>query len=104
MGGQTRLPGHCHRIYQCQSDREPENAPAPAEVEQRKAEANMLREQAEGEADAIRKRAQAEADAIKLRGEALRQNPNVMELEAINKWNGQLPQYMTEGPILRLSR
>ena len=67
------------------------------EVEQRKAEANMLREQAEGEADAIRKRAQAEADAIKLRGEALRQNPNVMELEAINKWNGTLPQYMTSG-------
>ena len=30
-------------------------------------------------------------------GEALRQNPNVMELEAINKWNGQLPQYMTKG-------
>ena len=29
--------------------------------------------------------------------EALRQNPNVMELEAINKWNGQLPQYMTQG-------
>ena len=52
-------------------------------------------EQANGEADAIRARAQAEADAIRLRGEALRQNPNVMELEAINKWNGQLPQYMT---------
>ncbi|CTS71018.1 TPA: SPFH/Band 7/PHB domain protein [Escherichia coli] len=67
------------------------------EVEQRKAEANMLREQANGEADAIRARAQAEADAIRLRGEALRQNPNVMELEAINKWNGQLPQYMTQG-------
>ena len=48
----------------------------------------MLREQANGEADAIRARAQAEADAIRLRGEALRQNPNVMELEAINKWNG----------------
>ncbi|EFN3729250.1 SPFH/Band 7/PHB domain protein, partial [Escherichia coli] len=45
----------------------------------------------------IRARAQAEADAIRLRGEALRQNPNVMELEAINKWNGQLPQYMTQG-------
>ena len=27
----------------------------------------------------------------------LRQNPNVMELEAINKWNGQLPHYMTQG-------
>ncbi|HGC4387390.1 TPA: SPFH domain-containing protein, partial [Escherichia coli] len=38
-----------------------------------------------------------EADAIRLRGEALRQNPGVMELEAINKWNGTLPQYMTSG-------
>ncbi|EIH5599446.1 TPA: SPFH/Band 7/PHB domain protein, partial [Escherichia coli] len=45
--------------------------------------------------DAIRTKAQAEADAIRLRGEALRQNPGVMELEAINKWNGTLPQYMT---------
>ncbi len=27
----------------------------------------------------------------------LRQNPGVVELEAINKWNGTLPQYMTSG-------
>ncbi|EPP0332843.1 SPFH domain-containing protein, partial [Shigella flexneri] len=67
------------------------------EVKQREAEANMLRAEAAGQADAIRTKAQAEADAIRLRGEALRQNPNVMELEAINKWNGTLPQYMTSG-------
>ena len=65
------------------------------EVKQREAEANMLRAEAAGQADAIRTKAQAEADAIRLRGEALRQNPGVMELEAINKWNGTLPQYMT---------
>ncbi|STE84218.1 putative serine protease [Escherichia coli] len=53
----------------------------------------MLRAEAAGQADAIRTKAQAEADAIRLRGEALRQNPGVMELEAINKWNGTLPQY-----------
>ncbi|HCB8340514.1 TPA: SPFH/Band 7/PHB domain protein, partial [Escherichia coli] len=58
------------------------------EVKQREAEANMLRAEAAGQADAIRTKAQAEADAIRLRGEALRQNPGVMELEAINKWNG----------------
>ncbi|ENF5578390.1 hypothetical protein ABRS57_002873, partial [Escherichia coli] len=52
---------------------------------------------ATGQADAIRTKAQAEADAIRLRGEALRQNPGVVELEAINKWNGTLPQYMTSG-------
>ncbi len=64
----------------------------------------MLRAEAAGQADAIRTKAQAEADAIRLRGEALRQNPGVMELEAINKWNGTLPQYMTSsGAIHHLS-
>lgn len=67
------------------------------QVKQKEAEANMNRAQAAGEADAIRTRAKAEADAIKLRGDALRENPGVMQLEAINKWNGALPQYMTSG-------
>ncbi|WJN64571.1 putative serine protease [Erwinia phage Pastis] len=67
------------------------------EVQQRIAEANMAREQAKGEADAVLTKAKAEADAIKLRGDALRQNPGVMELEAINKWNGQLPTTMVPG-------
>ena len=67
------------------------------QVKQKEAEANMNRAQAAGEADAIRTRARAEADAIKLRGDALRENPGVMQLEAINKWNGTLPQYMTAG-------
>lgn len=101
MGGQTRLPDTVIESINAKVTANQKTLQRQQEVEQRKAEANMLREQAEGEADgeadAIRKRAQAEADAIKLRGEALRQNPNVMELEAINKWNGQLPQYMTEG-------
>lgn len=35
-----------------------------------------------------------EADAIKLRGEALRENTNVVQLDAIAKWNGILPTYM----------
>lgn len=67
------------------------------EVKQREAEANMLRAEADGEADAKLKLAKAEAESIRIRGEALRQNPEVMQLEAINKWNGALPQYMTSG-------
>lgn len=67
------------------------------EVLQREAEANMLRAQADGEADAKLKMAEAEAKSIERRGEALRKNPEVMQLEAINKWNGTLPQYLTSG-------
>lgn len=36
--------------------------------------------------------AQGDADAYRLRGEALRSNPQVLEQQAIAKWNGQLPQ------------
>jgi len=67
------------------------------EVKQREAEANMLRAEANGQADAKLKLAEAEAKSIRIRGDALRQNPEVMQLEAINKWNGTLPQYMTSG-------
>lgn len=78
------------------------------EVEQRKAEANMAREQANGAADVMRTEAQGRADAtaieakaqaesINMRGKALRDNPGIMELEAINKWSGTLPTTMVPG-------
>lgn len=67
------------------------------EVKQREAEANMLRAEADGRADAKLKLAEAEAKSIQIRGQALRENPEVLQLEAINKWNGTLPQYMTSG-------
>lgn len=67
------------------------------EVQQREAEANMLRAEADGQADAKLKLANAEAKSIAMRGQALRENPEVLQLEAINKWNGALPQYMTSG-------
>lgn len=67
------------------------------EVKQREAEANMLRAEASGQADAKLKLASAEAQSIAIRGQALRENPEVLQLESINKWNGVLPTYMTSG-------
>ncbi len=67
------------------------------EIAQSKAEAQKAIEQARGEAESTMLRAKAESDAIALRGQALRANPEVLQLEAINKWNGTLPQYMTGG-------
>lgn len=38
--------------------------------------------------------AKGKAEAQKIEGEALRANPEVIQLRAIEKWNGQLPTYM----------
>lgn len=67
------------------------------EIQQSKAEAQKEIEEAKGKAEAIRLAAEAESEAIALRGEALRKNPEVLQLEAIGKWNGILPTYMASG-------
>lgn len=67
------------------------------EIKQSEAEAEKERAKARGESDSARIRAQGEADAIKLRGEALAANPNVVQLDAIAKWNGVMPTTMVPG-------
>jgi len=53
--------------------------------------------QATAEADQQIALARGEAESIKIRGEALRQNPEVARLQAINKWNGVLPSVVGGG-------
>lgn len=67
------------------------------EVKPREAEANMLRAEADGQADTKMTLAKAEAESIRIRGQALHENPEFLQLEAINKWSGTLSQYMTSG-------
>lgn len=67
------------------------------EVQQSKAEADKKIQEARGEAESTLLKAKAEADAINLRGEALRNNPDVLNLNTIEKWDGKLPVYMTSG-------
>lgn len=66
------------------------------EVQATIAEAQKNREEAKGQADAQLLRARAEAESIQIKGEALRNNPALVELERVNamkilysKWNGQ---------------
>lgn len=65
------------------------------EVAQSKAEAEKMRVAAQGEADARLTRAKAEAEAIAIKAKALRDNPGILQLNAIDKWNGVLPVYMS---------
>lgn len=64
------------------------------EVAQARAEADKAREEAKGVADSQLIRAKAEAESIKLRAAALRESSDVATLNAIEKWDGKLPQYM----------
>lgn len=65
------------------------------EVAQTKAEAQKAIERAKGEAESVMIKAKAEADAISLQGQALKDNPQVLQLEAIKKWHGNTPAYVS---------
>lgn len=41
--------------------------------------------------------AQAAAESIKIKGKALKENPGITQLEAVNKWNGVMPLYYGGG-------
>jgi regulator of protease activity HflC (stomatin/prohibitin superfamily) len=69
------------------------------ELKQSQAEAEKARAVAAGEKDAAILKAQGKAEALNIEGEALRRNPGIAELRAIEAWNGQLPQYVGGGAI-----
>lgn len=50
-------------------------------------------------ADAVRATAQGDADALKIKAVAIQANPAIVQLEAIKKWNGELPTYASNGPL-----
>jgi regulator of protease activity HflC (stomatin/prohibitin superfamily) len=63
-------------------------------------EAQIARTRAEGEANAIRLRGEAEAAAIRARADALRANADLVQLQAVEKWDGKLPTTMLPGSAL----
>ena len=69
------------------------------EVAAAKAEADKAIEEARGIAAATLLKAKAEAEAIRIKGDALRENPRLIELSAIEKWNGTLPQFVGAGSM-----
>jgi regulator of protease activity HflC (stomatin/prohibitin superfamily) len=70
------------------------------ELQQAKADAAKRVAEAEGISTAIRLRGEAEAMAIKARGDALRANADLVQLQAVEKWDGKLPTQMIPGSTL----
>lgn len=64
-------------------------------VIEQEAKAKGMIQMATAEAQSITLKADAEAKAIQLRADAISKNPQVLMIEAINRWNGELPAVMS---------
>ncbi|MBE0438092.1 MAG: prohibitin family protein [Methylomicrobium sp.] len=102
--GELRLPPTVVRALNSKIEATQKAAQRQNEVAQAKAEADKMIEAARGEAESRLAVARAEAEAIEVKGRALRDNPGVIKLNTIDKWDGKLPHYMTGDsvPILNL--
>jgi regulator of protease activity HflC (stomatin/prohibitin superfamily) len=99
LNGEIGLPEKVVTALNAKIEATQKTAQRVNEVAQVIAEADKAREQAKGEKDAAISRAEGEAQSITIRGKALRDNPGVVELNAIEKWDGKLPTYMGAGPV-----
>lgn len=66
--------------------------------EKARIEAETKAIQTEIEARATITRAKAEAESIKIRGDALKQNPDLIGLQIVEKWDGRAPMVIGGGP------
>ena len=103
--GELRLPPSVISSINAKIESTQKTAQRENEVAQSKAEADKLEQTARGEANSKLLLAEAEAKAIKIKGDALSANPKLVELSAVEKWNGVLPQYMmgSSTPFINMS-
>lgn len=91
--GQMEPPANVKQAINLKIEATQKTAQRENEVAQSKAEADKKIEEARGEAESKLLVAKAEAESIKLKGDALKDNPKLADLSAIEKWDGHLPVY-----------
>jgi prohibitin 2 len=68
--------------------------------EQEAAKAKFVQQRAQIEANTAVIKARGEAESIRIRGEALRENPSYVDLQIVDRWDGQAPLVVGGGQIL----
>jgi regulator of protease activity HflC (stomatin/prohibitin superfamily) len=68
-------------------------------AEQNALKAKNVTIQVEEQAKQTKIKAQAEAEAINIKAKALEANPNLTTYEAVQRWDGKMPQYMSGNSI-----
>jgi regulator of protease activity HflC (stomatin/prohibitin superfamily) len=94
-------------VQRLRQNAEREKVQAQITVTRATATADAVKAQADADAYATRVKGEAEALAIKSRGDALRENPQLVNLTTAERWNGVLPQQMVPGgtvPFLNVGR
>ncbi|AWY03073.1 hypothetical protein SCYZ1_7 [Pseudomonas phage SCYZ1] len=91
LNGKINLPPSVVATITAQVEATQKTIQRQNEVAQVVAEAEKKVAEAQGEKDSAILRAQGEAESLTIRGEALRKNPGMVELNAIDKWDGKLP-------------
>ena len=103
--GSLRLPPSIINSINAKAAASQLTAQREQEIQQSKAEAEKLVAEAQGKADSQLAIAKANAQAINIEGDALRNNPSVIELRKIEKWNGELPQIVgSTTPFVNLAK
>ena len=103
--GSLRLPPSIVSAINAKAAATQMTAQREQEIQQSKAEAEKLVAESQGKADAQLAIARANAQAINLEGDALRNNPNVIELRKLERWDGHLPQIVGSAtPFINLSK
>ncbi len=74
--------------------------------EQNVQRAEFVRQQAEKEGQRQLALAEGQAKANRLLQESLKSSPEVLQMKALDKWDGKLPAYMGSGsvPFIRLDQ
>ena len=67
--------------------------------EQEAARARFAQQQVQIEASTVVIKAKGEAESIVLRGKALRENPSVLDLQIIERWDGITPLVVGPGSV-----
>ena len=103
--GSLRLPPSIVNSINAKAAATQMTAQREQEIQQSKAEAEKLVAEAQGKADAQLAIAKANAQAINVEGDALRNNPSVIELRKMERWDGKLPQIVGGAtPFINLSK
>lgn len=97
--GELRLPASVvnsinAKIQMTQQAQQAQNQVAKAEADARVKIAN-----AEGAAESLRIISEAQANAIRVKAAAITANPEVIQMTAVEKWNGQLPTTNAGGAV-----
>lgn len=84
-------------VQKVRQNAEKEKVTAEITVTQANAQADSQLAIAQAKAEATRLAGEAEADAIRAKGDALRDNPDLIDLVQAERWNGVLPTTMVPG-------